>query len=189
MSIGHDHDAFFFCLVWSIHLMAPKTRFPNHLSLQIHSHIKKGRHQTNDTSYEMIAYQTCYNPMAIIFFIISASLLKDIGPIHLKDEMHLSWGRKSGLKICPEAETFRPKMTIRPLDVESLKDVFTCLGAGCCFSRKSKSPTSFWVNCAMDGITSPLDKVSIITLRTPLNFHPFCKVTRAIIHCFLVNND
>ena len=37
-----------------------------------------------------------------------------------------SWGRKSDLKICPEAETIRPKITIRPLDeqaplVQSLK--------------------------------------------------------------------
>ena len=32
-----------------------------------------------------------------------------------------SWGRKSHLKICPEAETIRPKMTIRPLDEQALK--------------------------------------------------------------------
>ena len=30
-----------------------------------------------------------------------------------------SWGRKSDLKICPEAETIRPKMTIRPLDEQA----------------------------------------------------------------------
>ena len=32
-----------------------------------------------------------------------------------------SWGRKSDLKICPEAETIHPKMTIRPLDEQALK--------------------------------------------------------------------
>ena len=32
-----------------------------------------------------------------------------------------SWGRKSDLKICPEAETIRPKMTIRPLDEQALR--------------------------------------------------------------------
>ena len=31
-----------------------------------------------------------------------------------------SWGRKYDLKICPEAETIRPKMTIRPLDEQAL---------------------------------------------------------------------
>ena len=31
-----------------------------------------------------------------------------------------SWGRKSDLKICPDAETIRPKMTIRPLDEQAL---------------------------------------------------------------------
>ena len=31
-----------------------------------------------------------------------------------------SWGRKSDLKICLEAETIRPKMTIRPLDEQAL---------------------------------------------------------------------
>ena len=34
-----------------------------------------------------------------------------------------SWGRKSDLKICPEAETIRPKMTIRPLDEQALRDI------------------------------------------------------------------
>ena len=33
-----------------------------------------------------------------------------------------SWGRKSDLKICTEAETIRPKMTIRPLDEQALND-------------------------------------------------------------------
>ena len=33
-----------------------------------------------------------------------------------------SWGRKSDLKICPEAKTIRPKMTIRPLDEQALSD-------------------------------------------------------------------
>ena len=32
-----------------------------------------------------------------------------------------SWGRKSDLKICPDAETIRPKMTIRPLDEQALR--------------------------------------------------------------------
>ena len=35
-----------------------------------------------------------------------------------------SWGRKSDLKICPEAETIRPKMTICPLDEQALRATF-----------------------------------------------------------------
>ena len=31
-----------------------------------------------------------------------------------------SWGQKLDLKICPEAETIRPKMTIRPLHEQAL---------------------------------------------------------------------
>ena len=40
-----------------------------------------------------------------------------------------SWGKKSGLKICPEAETIRLKMTIRPLDVltQSVTDAYMML--------------------------------------------------------------
>ena len=30
-----------------------------------------------------------------------------------------SWGRKSALKICPEADTIRPKMPFRPLDKQA----------------------------------------------------------------------
>ena len=35
-----------------------------------------------------------------------------------------SWGRKSDLKICPEAETIRPKMTNHPLAEQALNSFF-----------------------------------------------------------------
>ena len=41
----------------------------------------------------------------------------------------VSWGQKSDLKICPEAEKIRPKMTIRPLDEQALSVSNTSLGA------------------------------------------------------------
>ena len=43
-------------------------------------------------------------------------------------------GRKSGLKICPEAETIRPKMTIRPLDEQALKEILLA-ASNLCFSN------------------------------------------------------
>ena len=59
MSIG-SITVFFFCLVCSIHSMAPRTWFPKHLSKSSNSlsHLKeKGDMTTNDTLYEMIAYE------------------------------------------------------------------------------------------------------------------------------------
>ena len=39
----------------------------------------------------------------------------------------LSWGQKSDLKICPEAETIHPKMTICPLYEQALGGKVCCL--------------------------------------------------------------
>ena len=39
----------------------------------------------------------------------------------IQDKNILSWGQKSDLKICPEAETIHPKMTICPLDEQALR--------------------------------------------------------------------
>ena len=56
------------------------------------------------------------------------------GPVHLKDELSFflgrnisSWGRKSDLKICPEAETIRPKGAIHlqaSLEAEPCQNVY-----------------------------------------------------------------
>ena len=40
-----------------------------------------------------------------------------------------SLGRKSNLKICPEAETIRPKMPFRPLDEQALGDKHSYLSS------------------------------------------------------------
>ena len=41
-----------------------------------------------------------------------------------------SRGRKHDLKICPEAETICPKMTIRPLDDQARSVFFALIRAG-----------------------------------------------------------
>ena len=64
-----------------------------------------------------------------VLFSCGTNLNGLIGPVHLKDEMSFQaelFRPEDENLACPEAETIRPKMTIRPLDVQTQ---FVCLAS------------------------------------------------------------
>ena len=62
------------------------------------------------------------NPKINIFCHFTQKAYSSKGRNGIPGQIISSWGRKSDLKICHEAKTIRPKMTIRPLDEQALRD-------------------------------------------------------------------